>query len=115
DSVFACRNDSELTANIDSNRSTDTPVHDGQATGWEAFRMSTSNSCPHPVHLYSYNGMCKPRYTPSLTFVMLGLLAVGCGANAPERTPAAPATGAFESDLAFLRQHTEVVLLSDAP
>jgi hypothetical protein len=44
---------------------------------------------------------------------MLGLLAVGCGGNSPA-TATSPA-GAFESDLAFLRQHTEVVVLSDAP
>ena len=48
-------------------------------------------------------------------FVMLGLLAVGCGGNPPEPTSATSPASAFESDLAFLRQHTEVVVLSDAP
>jgi hypothetical protein len=37
----------------------------------------------------------------------------GCGAERP--APAPPSTGQFESDLAFLRQNTEVVVLSAAP
>ena len=54
----------------------------------------------------------------ALPFVAIGLAAVlagGCRAEAPgvdarEHTPMAP----FESDLAFLEQHTKIVVLSDA-
>jgi len=47
---------------------------------------------------------------------LLGLALSGCGAEPPAPAPApAPSTAnQFESDLAFLRQNTEVVVLSDA-
>jgi hypothetical protein len=111
DAVFDCRDAAELTANIDSRRSTESLAHDGQATGCEAFRTSTSNCCPHPEHLYSYSGMCSLRYTPSLILGVLCLVASGCGAAQPAPAPASASP--FESDLAFLRQNTEIVVLSD--
>ena len=45
---------------------------------------------------------------------MLGLALFGCGAERPAPAPAARPANQFESDLAFLRQNTEVVVLSDA-
>ena len=47
---------------------------------------------------------------------MLGLLTPGCGGTPPEPSsaPASRAVSPFESDLAFLRQNTEVTVLSDA-
>jgi hypothetical protein len=52
------------------------------------------------------------RYTPSLILGALCFLAVACGTQAP--TPPSLGQTEFESDLAFLRQNTEVVVLSDA-
>src|SRR5688572_5317887 len=54
--------------------------------------------------------MYSLRYTPSFTLAALCFLVLGCG-RAQE---APPLTSPFASDLAFLRQHTEVVTLSDA-
>jgi hypothetical protein len=51
------------------------------------------------------------RYTPSLIAGALCFLGLGCGV-AQQPTPAS--TSPFASDLAFLRQHTEVVRLTDA-
>ena len=65
----------------------------------------------HPVHLYSYSGMCSLRYTLSLVAAGLCILTLGCGSAPP--TPAPSQAGPFDSDLAFLRQNTEVVVLSD--
>ena len=110
--MLAAREESELTANIESIRSTDSLAQDGHATVCDAFRMSSSNCWPHPEHLYSYNGMCSSRYTPSLVAAALCLAVSGCAAESPAPAPA-PASQ-FESDLAFLRQNTEVIVLSDA-
>ena len=55
--------------------------------------------------------MYSLRYTPSLATAALCFLAIGCG-NAGQPSPAS--TSQFESDLAFLRQNTDVVVLSDA-
>jgi hypothetical protein len=55
--------------------------------------------------------MCSLRYTPSLVAGALCILTLGCGSAPP--TPAPSQAGPFESDLAFLRQNTEVVVLSD--
>ena len=55
--------------------------------------------------------MCSLRYTPSLLAGALCILTLGCGSAPP--TPAPSQAGPFESDLAFLRQNTEVVVLSD--
>ena len=115
--MLARRVESELTANIENMRSTAALEHSGHATVCDALRMSNSNWLPQPVHLYSYNGMYIPRYTPSVIVAMLGLALSGCGAEPPAPAsgpaPGAPASQ-FESDLAFLRQNTEVVVLSDA-
>ena len=56
--------------------------------------------------------MCSLRYTPSLVAWALAILAFGCGGA--QQTPAPASTTPFESDLAFLRQNTDVVVLSDA-
>ena len=52
--------------------------------------------------------MYRLRYTPSLILGALCVVMLGCGAPPP------PSTSQFESDLAFLRQNTDVVVLSDA-
>ena len=51
-----------------------------------------------------------------LTAVATGaLLMAACGgAPAPPAEPAAPAPGSFGADLALLRSHTDVVLLTSA-
>src|SRR5688500_1395122 len=57
------------------------------------------------------------RYTPSLAAAALCTAMLGCGATQPAPAPqqsAAAAASPFQSDLAFLRQHTEVIVLSDA-
>src|SRR5262245_8562801 len=101
-------------------RSTASLPHAGQATASgivPAFRRTNnSNSFPHPVHLYSYNGMAYiPRYTPSVIIAILGLALAGCGADPPAQPAAPPQPAAqFESDLAFLRQNTELIVLADA-
>lgn len=56
--------------------------------------------------------MYSNRYTPSLVLGALSFLALGC--SAAPRTPAPPAQSEFDADVAFLRQNTEVVVLSDA-
>jgi hypothetical protein len=56
--------------------------------------------------------MCTLRYTPSFALAALCFLVVGCGA--PPHEVASQATTEFDADLAFLRQNTEVVVLSDA-
>jgi hypothetical protein len=109
--VLAAREESEVTANIESIRSTDSLAQDGHAAICEALRMSNSNCWPHPEHLYSYSGMCSSRYTPSLVVGALCLAVSGCGAERTAAPPSPPSQ--FASDLAFLRQNTEVVLLSD--
>ena len=53
------------------------------------------------------------RFLASISFVLAGLAMTGCKAEAPApssdpQTPMAP----FESDLAFLKQHTPIVLLT---
>lgn len=55
--------------------------------------------------------MCSLRYTPSLALGALCFLALGC--SAAPRTPAPRAASQFDADLAFLRQNTDVVVLSD--
>ena len=58
--------------------------------------------------------MDRLRYTPSLGAVALCAAMLGCGAPpAPVPQVETPATTPFQSDLAFLRQNTEVVVLSD--
>src|SRR5688572_21930555 len=56
--------------------------------------------------------MCTLRYTPSIVLAALCFVVVGCGAQPREPGPAAATE--FDADLAFLRRHTEVVVLSDA-
>ena len=56
--------------------------------------------------------MCGGRRTRRLT--LLGLLCLGLAAcRAADQTVTPAHTGRFESDLVFLRQHTNIVLLSD--
>lgn len=60
--------------------------------------------------------MYSLRYTPSLGALALCLSTLGCGAPQPApatQTPM-PRPNPFQSDLAFLRQNTEVIVLSDA-
>ena len=56
--------------------------------------------------------MCTLRYTPSFALATLCFVVLGCGAQPREAAPAAATE--FDADLAFLRQHTDVVVLSDA-
>jgi hypothetical protein len=56
--------------------------------------------------------MYSVRYTPSLVLGVLCCVLPGCG-GAPQVAPP-PGTSQFESDLTFLRQNTDVVVLSDA-
>jgi hypothetical protein len=55
------------------------------------------------------------RYTPSLIAMALCIAMVGCGAPQPAavQQPDATAPTPFQSDLAFLRQNTDLVVLSD--
>lgn len=55
--MLACRDDSALTANIESSRSTDRLAQDGHAAGGDDFIISISNRWPQAEHLYSYKGM----------------------------------------------------------
>jgi hypothetical protein len=56
--------------------------------------------------------MCTLRYTPSFALAVLCFIALACGAPQPE--PARGVPTQFDADLAFLRENTDVVVLSDA-